>query len=78
MKKLLNMLLIHMKTIRAIYERGVFIPTEPVELPESAEVELEARPVSGDAAIERKLAKISQILGQRHKPIEAGIRDTTP
>ncbi len=67
--------LIHMKTIRAIYERGVFIPTEPVELPEAMEVELEAHPVSGDAALERKLAKISQILGRRHTPIEDDIRE---
>jgi len=34
-----------MKTIHAIYENGVFRPTEHVELPEHSEVEIDARPV---------------------------------
>lgn len=32
-----------MKTVRAIYENGVFRPTEPVELPEGSTVEFEPR-----------------------------------
>jgi len=31
-----------MKTIHAIYEKGVFRPTEPVDLPEGAAVVVEA------------------------------------
>ena len=30
-----------LKIIRAIYEKGVFRPTEPVDLPDPCEVELE-------------------------------------
>ena len=59
------------KTIRAIYEHGVFIPTEPVELPEASEVELEARPATEEATVERKLARISRILSGRVRPGEA-------
>lgn len=33
-----------MKTIQAIFENGVFRPTEPVELPEHCAVEFEPRP----------------------------------
>lgn len=32
-----------MKTVHAIFENGVFRPTEPVELPEGAAVEFEPR-----------------------------------
>ncbi len=32
-------------TVHAIFENGVFRPTQPVELPEHAEVELELRAV---------------------------------
>ena len=34
------------KTIRAIYEHGVFRPTEPVSLPDPCEVEVEVRPIT--------------------------------
>jgi predicted DNA-binding antitoxin AbrB/MazE fold protein len=30
-----------MKAIRAVYENGVFRPTEPVDLPEGSEVRIE-------------------------------------
>ena len=33
-------------TVRAIYENGVFKPAAPVNLPDRAEVELEARVIS--------------------------------
>ncbi len=36
-----------MSNVRAIYENGVFHPTEPVELPERCEVEFEPRIVNG-------------------------------
>jgi len=35
-----------MKTVHAVYEAGVFRPTEKVQLPEHCEVEFEPRPVS--------------------------------
>jgi hypothetical protein len=35
-----------MKTIHAIYENGVFRPTEPVDLPEGSEVTIEPKPRS--------------------------------
>ena len=37
-----------MKTIHAIYENGMFRPTEPVELPENSRVEFELRLVPSD------------------------------
>jgi len=40
-------------TIRALYENGVFSPREPVDLPESSEVEIELRRVMPSAAEER-------------------------
>jgi predicted DNA-binding antitoxin AbrB/MazE fold protein len=35
-------------TIHAIYENGVFRPTQPVDLPERCEVEVEVREVKPD------------------------------
>jgi predicted DNA-binding antitoxin AbrB/MazE fold protein len=37
-------------TIRAIYANGVFTPTEPVSLPDKAEVEIEARLIEPETA----------------------------
>ena len=34
------------KTIRAIFEHGLFRPTEPVDLPDPCEVEVEVRAVN--------------------------------
>lgn len=36
------------ETIRAIYENGVFRPTQQVELPEKCEVEFEPRPIKSN------------------------------
>lgn len=55
-----------MKTIRAVYENGVFRPTEPVELPEPCTVEFEPRPVLED---ERKRAArdaVYAVLAERY------------
>jgi predicted DNA-binding antitoxin AbrB/MazE fold protein len=35
-----------MKVIHAVFENGVFRPTEPVDLPEGSEVEFEPRAVT--------------------------------
>jgi predicted DNA-binding antitoxin AbrB/MazE fold protein len=40
-----------MKPIRAIYENGVFRPTEPVSLPEHTEVEVQPREQTEDGLI---------------------------
>ena len=51
------------KPIRAIYENGVFKPKEPVELPERAEVEIEARLV--DSKPDDSLERIHELLSKR-------------
>jgi predicted DNA-binding antitoxin AbrB/MazE fold protein len=38
-----------MTTVEAIYEGGVFKPVTPVALPEKQRVQLDVRPVDGDA-----------------------------
>jgi len=38
------------KTIRAVYEHGLFRPTEPVDLPDPCEVEVEVRAVNTASA----------------------------
>jgi predicted DNA-binding antitoxin AbrB/MazE fold protein len=52
-----------MKTIHAIYENGVFRPTEPVDLPERSTVEFEPRlvqpPIKPDH-LDRVYAILSQ------------------
>jgi predicted DNA-binding antitoxin AbrB/MazE fold protein len=53
-----------MPVIHAVYENGVFRPTEPVDLPESSAVEVELRiltPASG----EKQLDAIYKLLGAR-------------
>jgi predicted DNA-binding antitoxin AbrB/MazE fold protein len=65
-----------MKWIHAVYENGVFRPTEPVDLPERTEVEIEARviepqldPAREDRpaiAMDEKRARIYAILGERY------------
>ncbi|MGO8746443.1 MAG: antitoxin AF2212-like protein [Thermoguttaceae bacterium] len=36
-------------TVHAIYENGVLRPTQPIELPERCEVEVQVRPLLGGA-----------------------------
>ena len=51
-------------TVRAIYENGVFRPTEPVNLPEKAQVEFEPKlllPEGDDRAAQER---IYELLGQ--------------
>jgi predicted DNA-binding antitoxin AbrB/MazE fold protein len=56
------------KTIHAIYENGVFRPTEPVDLPERTTVEIELRVENepGKAVMDEGLATVYAILGRRH------------
>jgi len=54
-----------MKTIRAIYENGVFRPTEPLELPEHSLVEFEPRPLE-PPEVDANLDAIYEILSRRY------------
>jgi predicted DNA-binding antitoxin AbrB/MazE fold protein len=54
-----------MKAIHAIYENGVFRPTEPVDLPERCEVVFEPRPVDEDERGGR-LDRIHEILSRSY------------
>lgn len=53
-----------MSTIHAVYENGVFRPTQPVELPEACEVEFEPRIVGGQTAA--PLDGIYAVLDERY------------
>ena len=59
-------------TVRAIYENGVFRPTQPVDLPDRTEVEFEPKALgdSQDDGAEQEL--IYSLLGQS---IPSGERD---
>ena len=63
------------RTIHAVYEHGVFRPTDPVDLPENTTVEFEPRVkhLPNPAAISEGLAKVYAILGER---FESGHADT--
>jgi predicted DNA-binding antitoxin AbrB/MazE fold protein len=61
-----------MKTIHAVYENGVFRPTECVDLPEHSQVEFEPRPVNGATNKEQALDEIHKILSRSY---DTGIRD---
>lgn len=52
-------------TIRAVYENGVFRPTEKVEFPDRCEVEIDVRQVQ-DAPKVPSLDEVYAILGRRH------------
>ena len=51
--------------IHAVYENGVFRPTEPVNLPDRCEVEVEVRTVKERPSIP-SLDDVYEILGRRH------------
>jgi len=61
-----------MKTVHAVYENGVFRPTEEVRLPEHCMVEFEPRPVNGAANKAKALERIHEILSRSH---DTGIKD---
>lgn len=52
------------KTIHAVYENGVFRPTEAVEIPEKSEVEVEIRVIKEGPKVPT-LDDIYAILGER-------------
>jgi len=56
-------------TIHAVFEHGVFRPTEKVDLPEGQEVEVQVKlvepPKASQASVSTGLAEIYAILGER-------------
>lgn len=60
-----------MRVIHAIYENGVFRPTEPVDLPEASEVEVELRVM--EPSRETRLDTIYSILEARFESGESDV-----
>lgn len=66
-----------MSIIHAIYENGVFRPTEPVELPDKCRVEFVPKVVEDETLIQAKieelrktnpaLADVYEVLSHRHR-----------
>ena len=56
-----------MKTVHAVFEKGVFRPLESVELPERCEVEFEPRPVACSAAANVSPDAVYAILSERYE-----------
>jgi predicted DNA-binding antitoxin AbrB/MazE fold protein len=56
-------------TVRAIYENGVFKPAGPVDLPDKAEVELEARLVQPQShhVTEQARQGVLEVLSRRYR-----------
>jgi len=61
-----------MKTVHAVFENGVFRPTEEVHLPEHCVVDFEPRPVNGESDKAKALKRIHKILSRN---CDTGIRD---
>jgi len=58
-------------TIHAVYENGVFRPTQKVDLPDPCEVEVEVRKLSNESR-KPTLDDVYAILGRRHS---SGVHD---
>jgi predicted DNA-binding antitoxin AbrB/MazE fold protein len=52
-------------TVRAIYENGIFRPTEPVDLPEKSEVQVVIPAPLTDEGV--KLDATYEVLGERYR-----------
>ena len=61
-----------MSKVHAIYENGVFRPTEHVELPDDCEVEFEPRLVKGHQQ-QRGLDEVYVILSERYESGESDV-----
>jgi predicted DNA-binding antitoxin AbrB/MazE fold protein len=59
-------------TIRAVYEKGVFRPTGPVNLPENCEVDVVVRQEPTDDA---KLESIYRIMGESYVSGETDVAE---
>jgi predicted DNA-binding antitoxin AbrB/MazE fold protein len=63
-----------MKPIHAIYENGVFRPTEPVDLPEHTEVEVEVLP-SESTVNKASLRRIYAIMAEEYESGEFDVAE---
>lgn len=54
-----------MKTIRAVYENGVFRPLEPVDLPDRTEVNVE--PHTADTNRASEMGSVYEVLSRRYR-----------
>lgn len=61
-------------TIRAVFEKGIFRPTEPVELPERCEVEFEPRMVPPDRKAQA-LQRVRELLSHRYDSGESDVAE---
>ena len=65
-----------MKVIHAIFENGVFRPTEPVDLPEGSPVTVEPNPPPTDAArISTHQQRIYELLSHPHDTGDPGLSE---
>lgn len=53
-----------MKIIHAVYEKGVFRPTEPVDLPDGCEVTVEPKPAAEPPGLSPHQRRIRDLLRQ--------------
>lgn len=61
-----------MKPVHAVYEKGVFRPTEPVDLPEQSQVVFEPRLVEVGVEQAEPMAKVYEVLSRNY---DAGMSD---
>ena len=63
-----------MKTVHAVYEQGVFKPTERVDLPDHCHVEFEPRPVGSSVDNgATALADVYAVLSERYASGESDV-----
>jgi predicted DNA-binding antitoxin AbrB/MazE fold protein len=55
-----------MKSIHAVYEKGVFRPTEPVDLPESSHVVFEPRVVNAGDKRAESMVRVYEVLSRSY------------
>lgn len=64
-----------MGTVHAVFANGVFHPSEPVSLPNGAEVEFEPRLVSPSNNGHNTLDKVYEILSRRYASGESDVAE---
>ena len=64
-----------MKKVHAIYENGVFRPTEQVELPEHSVVEFEPRVVVGEDETANGMAEIYEVMSRRFESGQSDVAE---
>ena len=64
-----------MSAVRAIFEKGVFRPIDPVDLPEQAHVVFEPRLITVDAAPSPAMASVYEILSRSYETESADLAE---